>query len=290
MADRRLIVSADDFGLSEAVNEAIERAHRDGILTTASLMVAGPAAADAVRRAHTMPGLHVGLHLVVIEGPAVLPPDQIPVLVGPDGRFPSDQMRLGVRYGFIRAARAQLRQEIAAQFEAFAKTGLRLDHANAHKHMHMHPVIGHMLIDEGLRHGLPALRIPAEPPGVIAACGTPATTASWAMWAGTAVLRRQARRAGLRVNDHVFGLAWSGHMTTARLLALARHLPPGLSEAYFHPAAGSDPALSALMPDYEQEAELAALLDPACREALLEAGVMAATYADAGQAQPAGPR
>lgn len=274
----RLIVSADDFGLSLAVNEAVERAHRDGILTTASLMVAGPAAGDAVRRARAMPNLHVGLHAVVIEGPAMLPPSDIPLLVDTCGRFPSDQLVLGIRYYFNPAARRQLRREIAAQFEAFAQTGLRLDHANAHKHMHMHPTVGRLLIEEGLRYGLPALRIPAEPPRVMAACGGPATLGAWAMWAGSSVLRRQATRAGLRVNDHVFGLAWSGHVDATRVARLAMHLPPGLSELYFHPATVADPVLQALMPDYEHQAEFEALCDPAVRAALDAAGIQLTTY------------
>jgi hopanoid biosynthesis associated protein HpnK len=274
----RLIVSADDFGLSLAVNEAVERAHRDGILTTASLMVAAPAAADAVRRARSMPDLRVGLHLVVIAGPAVLPSREIPLLVDRRGEFPSDQLALGVNYFFRLAVRRQLRREIAAQFAAFAQTGLRLDHANAHKHMHMHPTVGRFMIEEGARHNLPAMRIPAEPPSVIAACGTPATPGAWAMWAGSWNLRRQARRAGLRTNDHAFGLAWSGHVTADRVKALATHLPPGLSELYFHPAARDDPALRALMPDYEHEAEFAALLDPAVRVALDQSGIQLTTY------------
>jgi hopanoid biosynthesis associated protein HpnK len=278
MRDKRLIVSADDFGLSVSVNQAVELAHRQGLLSTASLMVAAPAADDAVRRAQTMPGLQVGLHVVVIEGPAVLPHSEIPLLVDADGQFPNDQFGLGVRYFFRPAVRRQLRREIAAQYDAFAKTGLRLDHANAHKHMHMHPIVGRMVIDEGLRHGLPAMRIPAEPPRVMAACGTPATLGAWAMWAGTGFLRRQARRAGLRVNDHVFGLAWSGHVTADRVTALAEHLPPGLSELYFHPATRSDPALRALMPDYEHAAELTALTDPAVRTALDAAGVSRASW------------
>jgi hopanoid biosynthesis associated protein HpnK len=276
----RLIVSADDFGLSLAVNEAVERAHREGILSTASLMVAGPEAADAVRRARTMPGLHVGLHVVVIEGPAVLPPSDIPLLVDAAGQFPGDQLALGVNYFFRPAVRRQLRREIAAQFDAFAQTGLRLDHANAHKHMHMHPTVGRMLIEEGARYGLPALRIPAEPPRVMAACGTPTTPGAWAMWAGTALLRHQARRAGLVTNDHVFGLAWSGHVTADRVRALVPHLPPGVSELYFHPAIVSDPGLKALMPDYEHATELAALLDPRVRDALAASGVATATYGE----------
>ena len=275
---KQLIVSADDFGLSVSVNEAVELAHREGILTTASLMVGGPAAADAVRRARAMPDLHIGLHLVVIEGPAMLRPAEIPLLVDASGQFPSDQLGLGVRYFFRPAVRRQLRQEIAAQFAAFAATGLRLDHANAHKHMHMHPTVGRMMIEEGRRHGLTAMRIPAEPPRVMAACGMPATPAAWSMWAGTTLLRRQALRAGLRVNDHVFGLAWSGHVTADRVMRLAAQLPPGLSELYFHPAVAAEPAVRALMPGYEHAAELAALLDPDVQAALRASAVEVATY------------
>jgi len=84
---RRLIVCADDFGRDLAVNEAVEIAHRDGILSTASLMVAAPEAADAVQRARRLPGLRVGLHLVLVDGAAVLPPGDIAGLVAPDGRF-----------------------------------------------------------------------------------------------------------------------------------------------------------------------------------------------------------
>ncbi len=266
----RVIISADDFGLSPAVNEAVETAYRDGILSTASLMVAGPAAADAVERARRLPGLRVGLHLVVIEGPAVLPPAAIPLLVGEDGRFPSGQASLGVRYFFNPPARRQLRQEIAAQFAAFAATGLPLDHANAHKHMHLHPTVGRMLIGEGMRHGLPAIRIPAEPPGIMAALGSRVGIGDRLLHRWTRVLRRQARRAGLRTNDHVFGIGWSGHMTADRVLRLAARLPAGLSEIYFHPAATSDGLLAKLMPGYEHAAELHTLLDPAVAAALPE--------------------
>ena len=273
---KRVILTAADFGLTPEVNEAVERAHCDGLLSTASLMVAGDAAADAVRRARRLPGLRVGLHLVAIEGPAVLPPARIPALVDAAGRFPSDQLRLGVDYFFRPGTRRQLAAEIEAQFAAFAATGLRLDHANAHKHMHLHPIVGRFLIESGLRHGLRAIRIPSEPPATLAACGTRAGPGDRALRRWSGLLRRQALRAGLRVNDHAFGLAWSGHMTADRLLRLAAHLPDGLSEIYLHPATHQSPTLRALMPGYEPEAELAALLDPAVRAAL--AGVEPTTY------------
>ncbi len=257
---RRVIFSADDFGLSEAVNEAVERAHRDGILTHTSLMVAAPAAADAVRRARSMPGLKVGLHLVVIEGPAVLPPAAIPALVDAEGQFPSDQLRLGVNYFFRPGVRRQLAAEIRAQFQAFADTGLELDHANAHKHMHLHPTVGAMLLSIGREFGLPAIRIPAEPPRIMARLGVPQGIGACALYAWTQLLRSQARSAGVATNDHCFGLAWSGQMTADRVRSLMDVLPDGFSEIYFHPATNQDALLRRLMPDYAHAAELDALL------------------------------
>ena len=267
MPPKRAIISADDFGLSLGVNEAIEQAHRHGILSTASLMVAGPAAADAVRRAKAMPDLRVGLHLVVIEGPSVL-----------GGQIGSDQLELGIDYFFRPAIRARLAAEIRAQYQAFAATGLRLDHANAHKHMHLHPTVGRLLVQTGLEFGLPALRVPAEPPAIMQGCGAPQGPGARALYAWSALLRRQGWRAGLQMNDHVFGLAWSGHMTAGRLTRLAPHIPPGLSEIYFHPATQQDGVLPQTMPDYEHQAELACLLDPAVKDALSRAGVALSAY------------
>lgn len=264
---RKVIFSADDFGLSEAVNEGIERAHRDGLLGSASLMVAGPAAEDAVRRARRMPGLKVGLHLVVIEGPAVLPHAEIPDIVDAEGQFPSDQLSLGLRYFFLPTVRAQLRAEIRAQFAAYAATGLRLDHADAHKHMHLHPTVAAMMIDAGWSHDLRAIRIPCEPVDVMAACGVPPRLGARMIQTWTGVLRAQARRAGLATCDHVFGLAWSGAMVEPNLRALSAHLPDGITELYFHPAAARDATLDRLMPDYAHTRELEALCSPAVRAA-----------------------
>src|ERR1700730_8247454 len=97
---RRLIVTADDFGRDVAINEAVEAASRDGILCGASLMVAAPAASDAVARARRLPGLRVGLHLVLSDGRPALPPDEIRGLVGADGGFDANQIRAGLRSFF----------------------------------------------------------------------------------------------------------------------------------------------------------------------------------------------
>ena len=259
---KRVVFSADDFGLSESVNAAVERAYCDGVLNTASLMVAAPAAADAVRRARMLPGLRVGLHLVVVEGRATLPPAAIPDLVDASGWFPSDQVRLGVRYFFRRRVRRQLAAEIRAQLTAFAATGLTLDHANAHKHMHLHPTVGALLLRIGRDFGLRSVRVPAEPPAVLVRCGIPVGWGARALYWWTRLLRRQVRAAEIITSDHCFGIAGSGHMTADRVRCLLRELPDGASEIYLHPATGRDAELCRLMPDYEHEAELATLLDP----------------------------
>ncbi len=277
---KRVILSADDFGLSVAVNEAIERARPPAPGAAARVWGGGPPAPAAGPRARALPGLRVGLHLVTIEGPAVLPPAAIPDLVDARGQFPSDQLRLGLAYAFAPRVRRQLAAEIRAQFAAFAATGLTLDHADAHKHMHLHPTVGRLMIATGRDFGLRALRVPAEPPGVIAAAGGQPGFGDRVLFRWTRLLRAQARRAGLTTNDACFGLAWSGHMTADRLLALAPLLPAGLSEIYFHPASRRDDDLVRLMPTYQHTAELEALCDPGVAAALARAGTHRTTYGE----------
>jgi len=164
--------------------------------------------------------------------------------------------------------RRQLAREIRAQFEAFAATGLPLDHANAHKHMHLHPTVGRMMIETGRDIRTANNPVPAEPPSVLERLGWRRGMGDRALYAWTALLRRQARAAGLLTNDHCFGLAWSGHMTSARVRLLLDNLPDGNSEIYFHPATERDPLLTRLMPDYEHVEEFATLLDRGLRDQL----------------------
>jgi hopanoid biosynthesis associated protein HpnK len=243
-------------------------------------MVAAPAAADAVRRAQTLPSLRVGLHLVVIEGPAVLPPQRIPDLVDAAGQFPSQQLALSLKYAVHPGARRQLAAEIRAQFEAYAATGLPLDHADAHKHMHLHPVVAKLMLRIGSEFGLRAIRVPAEPPAVMTSSGAPGTFAARALHVWATLLRRRVHHAGMAAADAVFGITWSGHMTPDRLRRLIPNLPDGCSEIYFHPAARRDEVIGSLMPDYAHEAELAALTDPELRAMLSRYGIVTGGYGD----------
>jgi len=253
---KQLIVTADDFGVAREVNDAVERAHRQGILTAASLMVCAPEAQDAVRRAKAMPGLGVGLHLVLVEGRPTLPAAAVPDLVDAEGNFRSDMVRAGAAMFFRPKVRRQLAAEIRAQFEAFAATGLKLDHVNAHKHFHLHPTIAALIVEIGHAFGMKAMRLPCEPARLLRRM-EPGTKCSVIveLWAGR--LKRRLAAAGIFAPDHMFGLAWSGAMTTARLAALIARLPEGTSEIYLHPATG--PGFAGAAAGYLYEQELAAL-------------------------------
>ncbi len=274
-----LIVTADDFGASIAVNEAVERAHRHGILTAASLMVAGEAAEDAIIRARHLPTLGVGLHLVLVEGRPVLPVKDIPDLVDATGHFRTNMALAGANFFFRRRVRAQLAAEIEAQFAAFHATGLPLDHVNAHKHFHLHPTIAGLILSIGRRYGLAAARAPVEPLDLLAKVEPVSRTLAGRIAAPYARgVARRFRAEGLAVPDRVLGLAWSGHMTRGRVAGLIANLPDGLTELYCHPATENSYPGSA--PGYAYRAELAALLDPAIRDAVVERGIRLGRFAD----------
>ena len=263
---RGIIVTADDFGAAVAVNEAVEQGHRDGILTAASLMVTGEAVADAVERARRMPHLGVGLHLVLVDGRPALPPEQVPALVGPTGRFHDSMLRIALAIAASPAARAQLHAEIEAQFALFAKTGLPLDHVNAHKHFHLHPMIAGAVLKIGPRWGMEAVRVPYDRGG----------TAALRWWA--AQLRRRLRKAGMLVNDRCLGLAWSGALDSARMRGAVSEADEDLLEVYCHPATSDDWPGHAL--GYRYRDELFALVDPEVRRALAASGLRHGAFRD----------
>jgi len=281
---RRVIVTADDFGLAVPVNEAIEQAHREGVLTAASLMVGAAAAADAVARARRLPGLRVGLHVVLVQGRPVLPPEQVPALVGDSGEFTARLVRAGFAWFFRPGVRRQLAAEVRAQFEAFRATGLPLDHVNAHNHMHLHPTLLALIVKIGNDFGLRAVRVPCEPPLASSrAAGRGRarrllTAAGLAPW--VALLRRRVHRAGLRSNRRVFGLFDSGNMSAELVLRQIAELPAGVTEIYFHPATRRSPELDRQMPAYHHQEELAALISPAVAAALRAAGVDRIAFGD----------
>ena len=275
---KRIVVTADDFGAAVEVNDAVEQAHRKGILTAASLMVGAPHAADAVERARRMPSLRVGLHLVLVEGRPVLPASQVSELLDKTGAFRTDMAGLGVKIFFGAKARRQLAAEMTAQFEAFRVTGLELDHVNAHKHYHLHPTVGRLVLDIGCRFGMRAVRVPAEPRAALSQVESePMPERGWFVAPWAMLLRHQFLKAGMLVPDAVFGLKWSGAMTTERLAGIIGHAPVGLSEIYLHPATRAYPGSA---PGYRYAEELAALTSAEVLAATHDPNVRLGGFAD----------
>lgn len=237
---RRLIVNADDFGLSASVNTAVVRAHREGILTTASLMVNEAGFAEAVELARQNPRLGVGLHLTLLHGHAALPPGQIPGLVNGRGEFSNSPVGVGLAYFFRPALREQLRAEIRAQLDKFHATGLKLDHVNGHLHLHLHPAVFKILMAEASRAGITHLRLTRD-------CLSRSRRMTRGRWfyrishaAIFELLSRRARKVlaekKIRHAQITFGLLQDSLVAEAYILKLLPDLPDGDSELYAHPS------------------------------------------------------
>jgi chitin disaccharide deacetylase len=237
---RRLIVNADDFGRSPSINEAVIRAHREGILTTASLMVNELSCDAAVSLARENSKLGVGLHLALLCGRSALPKARIPGLVNAHGEFTNSPVGAGFSYFFRAGLRAQLEAEIAAQFERFRATGLKLDHVNGHLHMHLHPVVFGILMGRAKEWGIRHVRLTRDPFWLNARL----ERGAWFYRASHAVIyrllsarsRSSLRRQGIRFTPWVFGLLQNARMDERYVSKLLPVLPAGDSELYSHPS------------------------------------------------------
>jgi chitin disaccharide deacetylase len=279
-----LIITADDFGLDEAVNEAVEQGSVAGVLTAASLMVGAPAAADAVCRARRLPRLRVGLHLVLADGRAILPHDLLPGITDVDGHMDGEMFYRSVRLFALARIRRQVEAEIRAQFLAFVGTGLVLDHVNVHKHFHLHPTLLGIILRVGREFGISAIRVPDEP--LWCASGPWAwrsRTSAILLKPWVALMKRRIRAAGIFHNDTVFGLSATGGVDEATLLTMLDSLPRGVSEIYLHPATKRDGPLTDSMREYRHAEELAGLLSPRVRATIMALNIGTGGFGDAAE-------
>ena len=271
-ASRRLIVNADDFGLSQSVNEAVIRAHRDGILTSASLMVNEPGCGEAVKLAKENPRLGVGLHLTLLMGRSALSPQKIPGLVNSRGEFSNNPVGVGMSYFFKRGLRDQLRAEIRAQFEKFHATGLPLDHVNGHLHLHLHPTIFRILMEDAEKLGIKRMRLTRD----CLARSRRMAGGHWFYRVSHAVIYEwlsgracePLRRRGIKHAQITFGLLQNARVDEEYILKLLPELPPGDSELYSHPS------LDEFKPEFD------ALVSPRVKELVKKLGIELIRYQD----------
>jgi len=289
IAGRAVIVTADDFGFSCEVNAGIVRAHREGILTATSLMVAAGARDEAAELARENLRLDVGLHLVVCRGKSVRAPQRLAGIVDAAGNLPESPVAAGMRYFFNRAIRTRLRDEIRAQIELHLKLIGRLDHIDGHLNFHVHPVIADLLIELCAEYRVPCMRLPREPVATTLALARDHATRKIVESVIFRALSRRARRKlherGIRSTDSLFGLHQSGHLTEAYVLGVIARLPPGLTELYFHPATD----VGGAPPPLEAQDEVAILTSPRVRAALTGQGIKLTSFAEIARAERAVP-
>jgi chitin disaccharide deacetylase len=269
---RRLIVNADDFGRSASVNQAVIRAHREGILTTASLMVNEPASEEAAALAREHPRLGVGLHLTLLCGHSALPPEKIPGLVNAGSEFSNRPATAGFRYFFQRCLREPLRREIHAQFQKFRAARLPLDHVNGHLHLHLHPTVFRILMADSGQLGVKRLRLTCDPLRLNLRLASGRFTYRVLHAAIFHSLSARARypltRLGIRHTDAVFGLLQNARVDETYVARLLPQLPAGDSELYSHPS----------LEEFRHEFD--ALISPRVQEQVKKLGIELIRYQD----------
>jgi hopanoid biosynthesis associated protein HpnK len=284
----RLIVNADDFGRTHQINLAIAQAHDSGIVTSASLMVAGEAVDEALALSRTRPRLAVGLHLVVLGGQAVLSPAALPHVVDAAGRFPRQAFGAGVRYFFSKTAQAELALEMRAQFEAFKATGLSLSHVDGHHHMHLHPTVFALLLPLAQEYGAHGIRVSVADELLFSLRGDPARPGLKVGWKLAFCLlaangRRLLRGRPVPTAGRVYGLMQTGRITERYLLRLFERIAAPRSrrdrsgdrvvEIYCHPSLRRES--EGLGPN---PGDLAAMVSPEVAEAIAQHGFELTTY------------
>ena len=235
-------------------------------------MVSATAANDAITQAKNLPELNVGLHLVLSNGKATLPASEIPALVNSKGDFETNQVSSGIKMFFSAEAKTQLEKEIRAQFEAFKVTGLRLDHVNAHKHMHLHPTVFDLIIRIGKDYRLTAIRIPNEPPLESIINNKKERLQRNLRWIFfKPFVSRMKKKCGInniKFNDTIYGLHDCGHMNIDKLIRIIPHILDGITEIYTHPATERWDDIDPAANDYEFEAEYKALIHARIKRAV----------------------
>jgi len=277
---RRLIVNGDDFGFSPEVNAGILRAHRDGILRSASLMVAEPSARAAGELARENPGLDVGLHAVVCRGRSMLGPPRLGAAVRASGEFTDSPVGAGLRYYFDRSMRAAMTDELRAQVERHLELLGYLNHIDGHLNFHVHPLFADILVELAVEYKVPCIRLPRE--RVMTTLHLRRDHAARKL-VESIIFRALSLRTnrlmverGLTSTDALFGLHQSGHLSEDYVVGVIDRIREGTTELYFHPAAD----IGGVPPAPEAQREVEILTSARVRDAIARNRIELITFAD----------
>lgn len=279
---KQLIVTSDDFGLSSGVNRAVEKAWREGLLTCASIMPGAAAFPEAVKIAQRNPGLQIGLHLTLVQGNSVLPPDAIPELVNRSGGFTDNPVAAGMRYFFDRGLYCQLKREIEAQITRVVDTGLPLSHIDGHLNIHMHPTVFRILTELMPRYGISSFRLSQERLSHNLSFDPERrfgkTVERFIFGSLAERCRPILDQLGIQYAGEVKGMLNSGRMTEPYIQHILDDLHDRLSEFYFHPGILPDTEITRRMPDYRHGEELAAITSQNIRNKLKHLNIELVNY------------
>jgi len=257
----RLIVHGDDFGISRAVNAGILTAHREGILTSASIMAAGPAFEHAIEIAHSAPTLDIGVHLTLVEEMPVLESRSIPTLIEENGCLHKNARTFTKRYMMHRIRISEIRDELDAQIKKVANCGVKISHLDSHQHLHMLPQILRVVVDLANQYRIPAIRFPYEAIRryMLSDLSEISRLLELAMLNCFCLLSRNTIK---RRTDRFVGFFFSGRLNRVNLLQVLASLPEhGTCELMCHPGL-DDPDNHYSHWGYHFSDELNALLDP----------------------------
>ncbi|MGB2807425.1 MAG: ChbG/HpnK family deacetylase [Sedimentisphaerales bacterium] len=280
MMDRRIIINADDFGLCDGVNEAVARAHSDGILTSATIMVNMPAAEKAVKIAKKLPSLGVGVHLNLNEGQPISKDPGIDRLLDSDGQFAHSPLKLSLLSLAGHKIREAIRTELAAQIQWVIDHGLKPTHLDSHKHIHSFPALFSIVCQSARRFQISAIRWTFEPKEL--------SRIPWPMTSEEGRIRAIKVRIMAKINrmqnkdflknDVLLGIAHTGRIDVNFFKAVTLYNSAATVEVMTHPGFidGLDADKTRLL--HQRKVELDALCSEKTRQYFKDAGIKLVHY------------
>jgi len=283
---RRLIVNADDFGLTSGVNRAILEAHTSGIVTSTTLMARGKAFADAVRLAPSVPQLSVGCHVVLVDGLPAVEASRVPTLaMNPDGQFRRSIADFAISCVRGRISPDEIEVEATKQIQLLQSAGIRVSHLDTHKHTHLFPQVLKPLLRAAKACGIRGIRNPVEPIPLARVATKPSL---WKRWSQVRVLNRMARgfrdavhEAGMATPDGTLGVVVTGLMDERLFAGILERIPEGTWELVCHPGYDDgDLAQAGTRLRASRVKELELLTSPAARAILEKHEIKLLSYSD----------
>ena len=290
---RNLIVNADDLGWTEGVNRGIAEAHRNGLVTSTTLLANGQAFDSAIAVARENPELGIGVHLNLSDGPPAAPPDQVRGLLNADGELDAGPEKILLRILGRSLRLEEVEREWEAQIRKIRQAGIAPTHLDGHKHVQMMPGLFPLALHLARKQGISAIRVAHEESSLGSALSAGTAQGTGAVWKqavkarGLKLLARNARklaeREGIATCDYFCGIAQTGKWTRAGIEAFLERLPDGTTELMCHPGyADVELRVSATRLRESRKTELDILTDPEIRKTVAKRGIRLINYAFTG--------